>query len=157
MLGENITGNANLEDTINYLSSSKKRAYRVAIGKERNNLYKSLEYDTNYGYQIFNTNSDVKSSSFSNSYNTRDLSEVYQVEVVIENTSNDTTNVYTDVLTLSIGGRSYQATVPTTSEARRTITFNITDVLSGVQGSNNISISFAKNTRNSFKINKNIL
>ena len=125
--------------------------------KERNYLYKSLEYYTNYGYQIFNTNSDVKSSSFSNSYNTRDLSEVYQVEVVIENTSNDTTNVYTDVLTLSIGGRSYQATVPTTSEARRTITFNITDVLSGVQGSNNISISFAKNTRNSFKINKNIL
>ncbi len=120
-------------------------------------MYKSLEYDTNYGYQIFNTNSDVKSTSFSNSYNTRDLSEVYQVEVVIENTSNDTTNVYTDVLTLSIGGRSYQATVPTTSEARRTITFNITDVLSGVQGSNNISISFAKNTRNSFKINKNIL
>ena len=79
-----------------------------------------MEYDTNYGYQIFNTNSDVKSSSFSNSYNTRDLSEVYQVEVVIENTSNDTTNVYTDVLTLSIGGRSYQAT----DIIQNTYTFN---------------------------------
>lgn len=146
-----MTGNDNLEDSIMYLSAEKRRAYRVAIGKERNNLYKTLEYETNYGYQIFNTNSDVKQNSFNNSYDTRDLSEVYRVEVVIENTSNDTANVYTDNMNLNIGGRTYQVVIPTTSTTIRTVTFNITDILSGSEGSNNIRISFDRNTETVLK------
>ena len=110
-----------------------------------------MEYDTNYGYQIFNTNSDVKQNSFNNSYDTRDLSEVYRVEVVIENTSNDTANVYTDNMNLNIGGRTYQVVIPTTSTTIRTVTFNITDILSGSEGSNNIRISFDRNTETVLK------
>ena len=40
-LGNIIRGNGILDDTILSLSDNKKRAYRVAVGKERNNLYKS--------------------------------------------------------------------------------------------------------------------
>lgn len=114
-------------------------------------MYKALEYDTNYGYQTFNTNSDVKQSSFSNSYRTRNLAEVYSVEIVIENTSNNTANVYTDSINLSLGGRTYSSVIPTTSSSTRTVTFSITDVLSGAEGSNNISISFDRNTETVLK------
>ena len=51
--GNIIRGNGILDDTILSLSDNKKRAYRVAVGKERNNLYKSLDYETNYGYYIY--------------------------------------------------------------------------------------------------------
>lgn len=116
-------------------------------------MYKALEYETNYGYQIFNYNTDstATASSYNESISTRNLAEVYSVEVVIENTSNNTSNVYTDVITLNIGGRSYQSVIPTTSATRRTVTFNITDVLTGSAGSNVVSIGFNGNTRTTLK------
>lgn len=157
--GNILRGNGNLEETVLSLSANKKRAYRVAVGKERNNLYKALEYETNYGYQVINVtdlDSNVTNSSYNVSENTRDLSEVYCVEVVIENTSNNTTNVYTDNMILTIGGYSYGMTIPTSSKSRRTVTFTITDILSGAEGSNNIGISFGnsetKTTLRSIKI-----
>lgn len=146
--GNKIGGNGNLEDTITHLTTNKKRAYRIAVGKERNNLYKPLEYETNYGYQISNYNSDVASNTFSQNISTRDLSEVYCVEVIIENTSNDTPNVYTDTINLSIGGRVYSNVIPTTSKAVMVVAFDITDVLSGSAGPNSVSVSFSREGTN---------
>ena len=128
-----IRGNGNLNETIQYLSDSKRKAYRIAVGKERNNLYKSLDYDTNYGYEI-----DTSGSS-SISFNSRSKQEVFRIEVVIENTSSTTTNLYTDNITLKCGSYEYSVVIPTTSTATRTVTFEVTDVL---EDGNSIEISF---------------
>ncbi len=147
--GNIIRGDGNLEETVLSLSDNKKRAYRVAVGKERNNLYKPLDYETNYGYYIYKVNTDKNStttvSSFNESCITRDVSEVYSVEVVLENVSNDTTNVYTDTMNLTIGGITYSVTIPTTSKSTRTVTFEINQRPTVVN--NNIQIGFGGSTR----------
>lgn len=148
-LGNIIRGNGILDDTILSLSDNKKRAYRVAVGKERNNLYKSLDYETNYGYYIYEENVDKNStvtvSSFNKSCITRNAAEVYAVEVVIENVSNDTVNVFTDTMNLSIAGNTYSTVIPTTSSSTRTVTFEITE--QPLNSNTNIEISFTGDTR----------
>lgn len=148
-LGNIIRGNGILDDTILSLSDNKKRAYRVAVGKERNNLYKSLDYETNYGYYIYeenvDKNSNVTVSSFNKSCITRNVAEVYAVEVVIENVSNDTVNVFTDTMNLSIAGNTYSTVIPTTSSSTRTVTFEITE--QPLNSNTNIEISFTGDTR----------
>lgn len=148
-LGNIIRGNGILDDTILSLSDNKKRAYRVAVGKERNNLYKSLDYETNYGYYIYeenvDKNSNVTVSSFNKSCITRNAAEVYAVEVVIENVSNDTVNVFTDTMNLSIAGNTYSTVIPTTSSSTRTVTFEITE--QPLNSNTNIEISFTGDTR----------
>ena len=147
--GNSTRGNGILDDTILILTDNKKRAYRVAVGKERNNLYKSLDYETNYGYYIYEVNTDSNStvtvSSFDESCITRNVSEVYSVEVVLENVSNDTVNVFTDTMNLSVAGNTYSTIIPTTSTSTRTITFEVNEQV--LNSSPNIQISFAGNTR----------
>ena len=150
MLHRNIIrGNGILDDTILSLSDNKKRAYRVAVGKERNNLYKSLDYETNYGYYIYEVNTDSNStvtvSSFNESCITRNVSEVYSVEVVLENVSNDTVNVFTDTMNLTIAGNTYSTIIPTSSSSTRTITFEVSE--QALNSGTNIEISFNGSTR----------
>lgn len=142
--GTNRTnGNGNLHSllTTSYLSDAKKRAYRMAVGKERNNLYKALDYDTNYGYEITNYTDDTAKSSFDGlTCGTRTAAnEIYRIEITIEDTKNSTRNVYTDTMTITIGGQTYTAVIPTTSRATRTIELNVSNL-----SNNSMSIRFER-------------
>ena len=139
-----LGGNQDLESAIGttITDSSKIKAYRIAVGKERNNLYKPIEYETNYGYYTY-IDPTVNGNSITLSPATRAVSEIYKVDVVLSDTVNSTTDVYTDKMTISINGTTSTAVIPTTTSSTRTVEFEINP--SG-NSTGSITISFADST-----------
>ena len=120
-------------------------AYRIAIAKERNNLYKTTAFPESYGWNTAYAVSRLKDGKEKKyepyvevdlSLCRSDLNEIKKIEVVIEDTkilaSDNTTpiyGVYTDTIearfVTSSGEIAYpeKQTVATTSGSRRTLEF----------------------------------
>ena len=106
-------------------------SYRIAIAKERNNLYKTTAFPENYGYQIINKNKTISGSddiNISSALIDRQVKEIKKIEITIEDTENNTLGVYTDKIYLELNGDSnfsYDAQIiSTTSRSRRTLEFS---------------------------------
>ena len=120
-----------LRDDLKY----KLLAYRIAIAKERNNLYKTTAFPENYGWQVVylgDVSSGVKLTSgsanvsLSNLPSNRKISEIKKIEVTIEGAKQKKAGVYTSEISAKYNdGSEYSTkqTVSTTSSNRRTIEF----------------------------------
>jgi hypothetical protein len=150
-------GNTNILDYLingGTATATRLKAYRIAVAKERNNLYKSIAFLENTGYQELTGSYTVSNgtvislSSFDSSYkNTLDISHIAGIDIVIENT-NSVPGVYTLPFNINLNSNSsysYTAQIlPTNSTQTRTVSFegNITSDSS----LNNIKISFGTTT-----------
>ena len=117
----NPDGGLNLSDNFDV----RLKAYRIAIAKERNNLYKTTAFPENYGWQTVPGSSSA-GTSVSVSLPGYKLSEISKIEVIIENAENGSAGVYTDNISATYSnGRSYdlKQTIATTSKSRRTLEF----------------------------------
>ena len=127
-------GNFDLETNLYTIgSASRLKAYRIAVAKERNNLYKSLEYETNYGWEIVYINESGETVGNSGSISTsasRDISEIYKVEVTFSDTDiitsgYRTVNMSVTLSTGSTGITSDKSVITETSSNEYTREFNI--------------------------------
>ena len=111
-------------------SSNKLKAYRIAIAKERNNLYKSLEYDTNYGWEIINVNENGSSGTISINSN-ESISQIYRIDITFSDLEKASTVYYTDTLNITLNGtgNTYSSDVISVSLGSDTTTreFSISD------------------------------
>lgn len=118
---DNVSGN--IDGTI----VQKLKAYRIAIAKEKNNLYKSIEFEEKFGYQIQNTTTKITAGgSITLSLGTKKVSDVAKIEVVISNAHNTSGGgVYTDTVSASLNGTPFDntQTFPVTTSATRTLSF----------------------------------
>lgn len=123
-------------------TANKLKAYRIAVAKERNNLYKSVAFTENYGYKILNNNSGtviygnnisntINLGAFSNSaYNASsypDIEHISKIELVLENTNAGQLGIYTTVMSVGLNGVNWYdntQTIPTTTTSMRTIDFS---------------------------------
>jgi len=119
----------------------KLRAYRIAIAKERNNLYKTTAFAENYGWSVIyfgdvdsgrkktDQTIDLESLGISN------LNQIKKLEITIEEmrvangsgtSETPVYGIYTDTITAKIGGTPFgiPQTISTTSTSRRTIEFS---------------------------------
>ena len=87
-------GNSDLLSNLYTIGNTYKlKAYRIAVAKEKNNLYKSLEYDSNNGYEIFIDSNVNKSVSNGSSItitggSEKTISQIYKIEITFENARN---------------------------------------------------------------------
>ena len=146
-VGSGTDGNT---DVLGYLTAhvsepgitEKLQAYRIAIAKERNNLYKTTAFVDDYGWQVIflgdsvssgtkkgagTTSVDVNLSSLS----IKELKHIKKIEVTIEGMKIEDASgkqiygVYTDAIKASFGTKVYdkEQTISTTSSSRRTLEF----------------------------------
>lgn len=132
-LVENVSNptpsDSNLQSSLRW----KLLAYRIAIAKERNNLYKTTAFTENYGWQVI-TNSSGEGASITiplTSDTTRgiltntNINQISKIEVTIEGAHIDRPGVYTDEITASYStGDNYndvEQTISTTSTSKRTV------------------------------------
>lgn len=107
-------------------NKNKLKAYRLALGKERNNLYKYIEFEEKCGYQIINP-APVETINGSKTIDIglldKPVSEISRIEIVTSNAKNTSINVFTDSVTVTLGSSNTYApqTIPVTSEAVRTM------------------------------------
>ena len=117
--------------------SEKLKAYRIAIAKERNNLYKTTSFPENYGWVTGFIGEESKTSSTVNNdidihlSAPGDIKQVKKIEVTIEKAGIGTVDspvygVYTDTIEAILNGNAYSVkqTISTTSESRRTLEFS---------------------------------
>jgi len=129
--------------------STRLRAYRIAVAKERNNLYKSIAFAENYGYQVFNNEVPITGNGTYALSNLRvpDNQKISKVEITYEDASckNGGTpllGVYTDQMKVSLGTNEYDPqAISVVSTSRNTITFK-KDF--GNSGSTTLNISFGR-------------
>lgn len=133
-------------------------AYRIAIAKERNNLYKTTAFAENYGWQVscFATDKTCSGSLTINvgelaPFTNKEIREIKKIEITIEGATQGSPGVYTSQVNVKYNNNnslSYEPqTISTTSTSRRTLEY-IKDFNSN-NTINNIVIS-ANNT--SFKV-----
>ena len=146
-------GNFDLEDNLYILGNSNKlKAYRIAVAKERNNLYKSLEYETNYGWEIAYMNETGKTVDNSTSLGSLSISEdasnIYKIAVTYSNTNIDTNdNAVNMGITLN-GTSSENKTVIT--ESSSTTDSSVEFSIHGASGSiSSIDFSFTSTSSGS--------
>lgn len=114
----------------------KLRAYRIAIAKERNNLYKTTAFPENYGWQVIYLGDNgvetsgintVIGSSFLSNLSRKNINEIKKIEVTIEKAKQKTAGVYTSNIVVKYNSNdslAYEAqTISTTSESRRTLEY----------------------------------
>ncbi len=142
--GKKFDGNT---DVLKYLieggeqTKGKLKAYRIAVAKERNNLYKSVAFSDNYGYQVLNNDGGtlvrasagvnrINLQSFSggsyNKTNSPDISHISKIEIVLEGTTSRL-GTYTSTMDVYLNDSfKYNSpqTIPTTSNTMRTIEYN---------------------------------
>lgn len=137
---QNLRGNTNLVSAI-INKNNKLKAYRIAVGKERKRLFKSIKYDVNGGYQIFDfSSSSPEGSSISQNLSIdRSANEIYRVQVILQGISHSNRNIATDTLNMSIGGYSNSVVVSTRGGADNIVTF---DFLVDLPTSSVLSINF---------------
>lgn len=114
----------------------KLKAYRIAIAKERNNLYKTTAFPENFGTKIINLGSKTSEGDYSGvkcsptltlndlGLNNKTISEIKRTVIVIEGTKASTNGIYTDRIQIGFnnGSSGYDAiTIPTTSSGTRTL------------------------------------
>lgn len=84
-------GNTDLFSAV-FQTPNKLRAYRIGVAKERNNLYKSIEYEENLGFQIKNYSANLATISGGTGTisisSGKPISEISRLEIVIEDTEN---------------------------------------------------------------------
>lgn len=129
----------------------KLKAYRIAIAKERNNLYKTTAFPENYGWQFMNLPVPIICGSRLNlsglgGLTKNKLSEIEKIEVTIINSSTTQSGIYTDNVRATYhldgaGDQSYSETqtISTTSKNRRTLEFKQDFDSDGTVGSITIS------------------
>ncbi len=142
-----ISGALNLDDEYD----SKLEAYRIAIAKERNNLYKTTAFSENYGWDTTVGDNLGMSVSISPGKNFK-LSEIFKIDLTIEDAENSSPGVYTDLVSITCNGNPYggEQTIATTSKSRRTLEFKEDLDNNSSVSSVNIGISSANGT--SFKV-----
>jgi len=114
----------------------KLRAYRIAVAKERNNLYKTTAFAENYGWQVSYFTSNKVCSGGSLTINLGDLGadfvnkpikEIKKIEVVIEGATQKEAGVYTSDVIVKYNNNNSLAyepqTIATTSGSRRTLEY----------------------------------
>ncbi len=104
------------------------KAYRIAIAKERNNLYKTTAFTENYGWQTFNASYEIRQGTrFPFDHISRsNLNEILKIEVTIEDAQTTAPGVYSDsVVARYDTGKQYNSTqtISTTSKSRRTLEY----------------------------------
>ncbi len=105
---DGIRGNMKILEAISE-DENKLRAYRVAVAKERNNLFKSVAHKENLGYEITNLGHgghgekitqegdiDVDSSLC--------IKKILKVQIVFDKIKNEEYGVYYDNITVSLNG-----------------------------------------------------
>ena len=104
-------------------------AYRIAVAKERNNLYKTTAFAENYGVQVVigGLITDRGSVEYDiTELGKQDLREIKKIEVTIDGTTTKSVGVYTDEITVRYDNGSVYSTkqtIATTSTSRRTLEF----------------------------------
>ena len=109
-------------------------AYRIAIAKERNNLYKTTAFAENYGWQSVildkNCNGSVKinlSELGGAAFTNKKIKEIKKIEVIIEGATQGAAGVYTTNVNVKYNDNnslSYSPqTISTTSTSRRTLEY----------------------------------
>jgi hypothetical protein len=148
----------------NSTTANRLKAYRIAVAKERNNLYKSIAFLENSGYQeivkdwsiVKNVSNDINLSSILTS--PLDLSHIAGIDIVIEDTQS-IVGTYTSTFTVGLNDGTYtyaSQTLPINSTQRRTVSFTADFDFKNNDGSatlTNIKITFGtKTTVKSIKI-----
>lgn len=146
-----------LQDQLRY----KLLAYRIAIAKERNNLYKTTAFPENYGWQVvFNptsmvtpvtdivlTNLPSSTTIDISSLTKKNINEISRIEVTLEYANTSTIGLNSDIINAQYDtGENYEGrTIATTTKSRTTLEFiKDFDTNSNVS---NITISSGRGTR----------
>lgn len=110
-----LRGNTNLVSAI-INKTNKLKAYRIAVGKERESLFKSIKYDVNGGYQIFDfSSSPSASSSISQNLSIdRPANEIYKIQIILQGIAHSNRNIATDTMNVTIGGITLEPLVVST-------------------------------------------
>jgi len=122
------------------------RAYRIAVAKEKNNLYKSIEVEKNIGFKIgdivLSNNSNSTSFDLTTYINSKigscNINDIEKVEIVIDGVENKTNGVYSDKMELIINGTQYGEQIISTTSSSGYITlsfnkeFSSTDVINQI-------------------------
>jgi hypothetical protein len=130
------------------------KAYRIAVAKEKNNLYKSIAFSENYGYVFLNGSQTINSATaeinlhtFDNSYSSTNypkVNEIEKIEITLEDT-NAISGVYTVRMKVSLNGSQTYSTMQTVSTtSKSTTTFEYKQDFTNTSELSNIKLYFYK-------------
>ena len=127
---DDVSGDDNLKNNL----KRKLKAYRIAIAKERNNLYKTTAFPENYGWQVIYQDDEHSTGPNININMQRNgqvigINEILKTEVTINNISSDS-GIYSDNITVTYDCKNNDTkvydttqTISTTYSDRRTLEF----------------------------------
>ena len=144
---------ANINEDLKRELEYKLLAYRIAIAKERNNLYKTTSFTENYGWQVITPssykNNTITINNLNNELTKTELNEIKKIEITLKNFENVNNNIYTDNISVKFNNKTidYSSSKTISAKSKSRLTLEYKQDFNNSDNIINITIKSDNNTK----------
>lgn len=144
---------ANINEDLKRELEYKLLAYRIAIAKERNNLYKTTSFTENYGWQVITPssykNNTITINNLNNELTKTELNEIKKIEITLKNFENVNNNIYTDNISVKFNNKTidYSSSKTISAKSKSRLTLEYKQDFNNSDNIINITIESDNNTK----------